>query len=267
VNINNYISEAFQRYGYSMPNFDEEVNFLPLNLWITGKLDFTDESNKENIHARLIIKTRHDELFPDGIFEYAYGWGIDIKEAIINAAFRWIESDFNVFHDLLCKATEHDHSANKMELISISSNKKTLGWEVIFGPLIYTELRDKKLELKQNEIFIHLFDLISASLLFEKGVFGIKVFVMKKKNGELEIDCRLNCHAWEEGKMELEKFIHNWDVFNESHWRKQYILIVDKNLEEIKNKEALLEKLNASLEEQLKTKNRFNWKFWKRSNN
>ena len=248
-----------------MPSFDEEVNFLPLDLWITGRLDFRDESDKENIHARLIIKTRHKGLFPDGVFEYAYGWGINIEEAIINAAFRWIESDFNVFHDLLCKATEHDHSENKMELLSISSEKNVLGWEVIFGPLIYTEIKDKKLELKQNEIFIHLFNLITGTLLDKEGVYGIKVFVMKKENGALDIDCRLNCHTWEAGKVELEKFAFNWDFPNESHWRKQYFLIVNKNVAEIKNKEALLEKLHNTLDEQLKSKKRFNWRFWSKN--
>lgn len=245
-----------------MEHSDKEVEFSPLNLRITGKLDFVDDSNSKNVHSRLIIKTRHDKYFPKGISEYAYGWGKDVEEASVNAAFRWIESDFNTFHDLLCKSTSHNHEKNKMELVSISAGEEVLGWEVIFGDILYLENETNKLEINQNEIFLSMFDLITGALLGEKGAYGIKYFAMRDKKGNIQLDCRLNCHEWEDGKVELEKYISNWNIKNETHWRKQYILIVNKELDELKNKEKILQELVTTLEK----KSKFNWKFWKKNN-
>ncbi len=270
LNINKCISKAFQHYGYSMENSDKEIEFHPLNIRITGELDFVDDSNSENVHSRLIIKTRHEEIFPNGIFEYAYGWGKDIEEASVNAAYRWIESDFNTFHDLLCESESHDHEKNKMELVSMSTEDEILGWEVVFGNVIYPESETRKLEINQNEIFLSMFDLITGTLLNEKGAYGIKYFAMQDEKGNVELDCRLNCHNWEDGKMELEKYVSNWEIQNEAHWIKQYILIVNKKLDELKNKEELLQELANALEKQLEDKNRkekhskSNWKFWRK---
>lgn len=270
MNINNCISKAFQKYGYSIENSDEEVEFHPLNLWITGKLDFVDDSKNENVHSRLIIKTRHEKIFPKGISEYAYGWGKDVEEASINAAFRWIESDFNTFHDLLCKSKLHDHEKNKMEFVSMSTGEEILGWEAVFGDIIYLESQTKKLEINRNEIFLSMFDLITGALLSERGAYGIKYFAMQNEKGNVQLDCRLNCHDWEDGKVELEKYISNWEIQNETHWRKQYVLVVNKELDELKNKEKLLEELVNALEKQLEDKKKkenqakSNWRFWRK---
>lgn len=240
TNINRCISKAFNQYGYSVELTDEEVEFPPLKIWITGQFDMVEEKEDGSFQSRLIIRTRHQKLFPDGIFEYAYGGGESEEEASVNAAFRWIESDFNTIHDLLCTSAEHDHSDSKTELISFNAEGGLIAWDVVFGPLIRTASEQVKEDVPIDTFLMELFNLINGTLLHEKEIYPIKCFVMTDREGEISMDCRVNGRFWEEGEAVLKEYAEKWGLKNEFHWRKQYFIIVPKNLEELRNPELLV---------------------------
>lgn len=270
MNINNSILKVFETFGYSLELSDEAVAFLPLNLKISGELEHLDDSNPETVSSRLIIKVRHEKFFPHGIFEYSYGFGKDAAEAIEHAIFRWIELDFNAFHDLLCESKAVFREGNKLELVSISTNGGILGWEVVLTDIIHLESETQKVKINQDEIYLDMLDLITGSLLCEKGVYGIKYFAMQDESGNIQLDCRLNGIDWEEGRRALGNYVLNWGIQNELHWRKQYVLIVNKELDQLKNKDKLMKELVSALEQQLdeqkkkEPQSKFNWKFWRK---
>lgn len=243
ININRCISKAFIEYGYEMPISEKEVFFSPLKIWITGKLDHREDSLKGNIHARLIIKTRHEGLFPDGIFEFAYGGGTDMESAIIDAAYRWIQSDFNTIHDLLCTAKEHNHDGNKADVVSMTPQGEVLGWEIVFGPLISTTIEGVKQKISQDEIFWRLFDVITEDLLGEKGIYPIKFFAIQNEKNEIDADCRLNGQDWQKGREALLEYIREWNLKDIFHWRKQYVIVVNRPIEHLHNGQELLKEL------------------------
>lgn len=230
TNINRCISKAFNQYGYSVELTDEEVEFPPLKIWITGKVDSTEKQEYGSVQVRIIVKTRHKELFPNGIFEYAYGWGENKEAAAVNAIYRWLDSDFNAIHDLLCTSVEHDHSDSKREMITASKNGTLIAWDVVFGPLIVSESEQKQEDILINDFFLKLYDLINDTLLNEKGIYPIKCFVMQNEEGQVSMDCRINGHFWHEGEVVLKEYAESWGLEGESHWRKQYFIILSKEV-------------------------------------
>jgi hypothetical protein len=270
--INKCIEIAFDRYGYSAEISNGEVNFHPLNLRISGEISFFKD-HENGIQIGLLIKTVHDDFFPIGVQEFSYGFAEDEGEAIIDAAYKWIISDFNTFHSLLCK--HHDHSKDKLEMISLTPENELLGWEIIFGDILSPKTNHEKVITENNEFFVSMLDLITGSLLSEKGNCGLKFFAIKHKNETLNIDCRVNGHDWEDGKVALNKYASKWKSSDEVYWKKQYIIIVNKEIEEMKYKDNLLIELEqtlnktnkeiSSLEKKLSQQNKFNWRFWKKN--
>ena len=255
ININTCISKAFNEYGYSMEITKEEVEFSPLKIWITGRLDLMEEEEDGSFHSRVYIRTRHEELFPDGMYEYAYGLGETEEAATVNAVYRWIESDFNAIHDWLCTNAEHDHSDSKTEAVSFSEEEGVMAWEVILGPLIRTASEQLQEEIYQDDFFLKMFDTLNTYLLGYKGLYPIKCFVMVDQAGEISLDCRVNGQAWAEGGAFLKKYAESWGLKNETHWRKQYFIIAPKKIKELRNPElvsAVYEAENARRQKERK---------------
>lgn len=242
--ISKCIKIAFNEYGYSVDLSDSKVIFSPLDLSISGEISSFKDHN-DGIQIGLLIKTVHDEFFPNGVHEFSYGFAENEADAIIDAAYQWIISDFNTFHSLLCKY--HDHSKDKLEMISLTPDNELLGWEIVFGDVISSAASDKHTNTDNNEIFTSMLDLITGALLSKKGNCGLKFFVVKRRNGILNTDCRVNGRDWEDGKVALSEYASKWENNHEVYWEKQYILIVNKEIEKLEAKERLLKELGNTL--------------------
>lgn len=217
-----------------------------------------------NLHYRT-TGSEKERLFNEIVSTFDDTW----ENAIEKVVNEFIELDFSVLSKYYCAGKDDDFQNEVKRLEAVHYNPEqntTLGWEVYLSK-VRAELHDKVefTTASQTDIFNHLHGLINDYFFPIKEERYLKCWVTKTNKPELFADCRVDMKDWNQGRDMLYTYGEAWNE-KETQSRKQCILIIPKNLEELKNGKQILEQVKEYAKNYKPPKAEHHgkwWKFWK----
>lgn len=168
------------------------------------------------------ISVAHEKYFPGGLFEYQHASGDDMNASLTEGLNNWVEFDLPVFLDAISNSLE-TCTAMKMEFPEPAHRIR----RCLLGPVYHLASRD--IEIEEEHSFCPCCMLTNSFEAFRQqfegeGFYGIRLLVVRNKNGEVSADCRVNGVDWEIGKEHLIKYGETW-ADRGIEMRKQYVAI------------------------------------------
>jgi hypothetical protein len=172
------------------------------------------------------IQTSHPTLVPAGVFEFQHSSGADIRDSFAKGFKGWAELDLPVFLDAL-----RDKPATCMVMeMSPGQEGKSLfprDRRLVLGPPVQMAQKTDPMPGDHDFCPCCLFTRsIEAfeGLVKDQAFHGVRLFVMRDKDGLIEADCRVNGIDRPEGAAALKRYAQTWPDRG-VEYRKQYVCI------------------------------------------
>ena len=168
------------------------------------------------------IQIAHEELLPDGVFEYQHSASNqDVQDAIQSGFESWWQGDYPVLADAI---SEEPSSCHFLEMST--EGNPGMCRRVILGPPAH--YFSQEIPNEEEHPFCPCC-LVTNSFegfqtLFEsEETCAMRLFVCRNDEGIVEADCRVNGEDWDEGRDSLVKYGETWPDRG-FEFRKQYCL-------------------------------------------
>ena len=184
-----------------------------------------EPTDNSGVRTTSTIQTSHDSLIPGGVFEFQHATGNDIRESFAAGFKSWAEVDLPVFLDALrSKAT-----ACMFLVRPPGDAASALGPDrrVVFGPTVQMVQQSAPGSGDHEFCPCCLFtNSIGAfeDLLKDRAFYGIRIFVTRDTDGQIQADCRVNGIDRPVAVDALVKYAQAWPDRG-LEYRKQYVCV------------------------------------------
>ncbi len=160
-------------------------------------------------------------------FEYQHAQGGDLGAAFRGGFESWAKYDMPAIFDAL-KPEPDDCPYLTMNYPANAERSAVRRRRVILGPPLHmAQKHDNAIDAEHPFcpccLLTNSIDAFK-SLLDADGVFGLRMFVMRNENGEVEADCRVNGEDFAAGEGALIKYAEGWSDRG-YEYRKQYVIV------------------------------------------
>ena len=171
------------------------------------------------------IQVSHDTLIPDGLFEYQHSTGDDVRDSFTKGFESWVELDLTPLRDSL--KPKPDGMSLVMDPKREGTSLLKRDRRVVFGPPL--QMTQRAVIGPQEHDFCPCCLFTNSLTAFEKLVntsafYGIRLYAMRTKEGEIEADCRVNGEDFPEGAAGLARYAASWPDRG-FEYRKQYVCV------------------------------------------
>jgi hypothetical protein len=170
------------------------------------------------------IQVSHETLVPGGVFEYQHSSGEDVRESFAAGFKSFAELDLPVFLDAL-RETASDCMFMVMSPGRESTSLPAADRRLVLGPPLQMVQQSSPAAAEHAFCPCCLFtNSLQAfdDLVKDRAFYGIRMFVMRDANGEIEADCRVNGVDWPSGSQALVTYARSWPERG-LEYRKQYV--------------------------------------------
>lgn len=233
VRLAEILAEVIRSYGIAAEVTDPDWVDLPDSgyqlLPLTCMVDPLPDGRIQTVTT---IQAHHPEVVPDGIFEYQHSSGRDAYESLHEGFIPWANVDLVT---LLEAAAPVPKICSQMILpLPARDGRPARARRALLGPVAHYQsapLADRPLSATDDPDHIfcpccfltHSGDAF-APLLEGEGVFGIRFFGLRNREGYPLADCRVNGADYEPGAVPLRAYASLWPECG-YEIRKQYVLI------------------------------------------
>jgi hypothetical protein len=172
------------------------------------------------------IQISHPSLMPAGVFEYQHSSGTDIRDSFAKGFKSWTDLDLPVFLDAL-RARPTTCMVMEMKPGGESNSVLPPDRRVVFGPTLQMAQNPEVIAGEHEFCPCCLFtNSIGAfgDLLRDRNFHGLRLFVSRDTQGQIQADCRVNGVDRPEGVAELIRYAQTWQDRG-VEYRKQYVCI------------------------------------------
>ena len=181
---------------------------------------------RSGVRTASTIQTRHESLIPGGVFEYQHATGGDTRESFAAGFKSWAEVDLPVFLD-----AQRSKATVCMFLVRSPGTDPASALppdrRVVFGPTVQMAQQAEPAGIDHEFCPCCLFtNSIGAfdDLLKDRAFHGIRLFVTRDTDGQIQADCRVNGIDRPAAAEALVKYAQAWPDRG-LEYRKQYVCV------------------------------------------
>ncbi len=184
-----------------------------------------EPSEDGGLSSTTTIEVGHQDLIPNGLFEYQHAARDDPIGSISKGFQYWIDTDLIVLLESLNR-----------DLINCTSLRKTFhdpesgAFErrIVLGPTAHFVTDTTDMEKYEHSfcpccLFMNSVEAF-GNHLENKEFFGVRLFAMREDDGNIDADCRINGEDFAAGREALIKYVNTWPDRG-FEFRKQYVCI------------------------------------------
>ncbi len=241
-----HLALEVERTGHTLTRGESFFTVEPIRLKIEAELGERNEHNlngERSVVVQISIKATHEELFPDGIWDCLAGVGANDDQAFSYAAQVWTTGVFLTIHEIFVPTETKDSQVQIVD--TLSRNQETgeeFGWKLYLGAFQAAGEFSERTDLDETILVKQLAGPIS-SVLQEKKIFWVKIYIAKLSESEIQGDCWLNNQDWIEGLNALYWFAEEWKDVKSYAAMKQFVIFKPCEISEIENAEKIRQAL------------------------
>jgi Family of unknown function (DUF6348) len=213
-----------ERRGYAVTRHDTWLEHPASGLTITPLL-LESHPSETLVRSVSTVATSHPRLIPDGVFEYQHSVGRTLSEAVRDGFDQWVQLDFVVFLDALRDKTER---CGTIEIAFPQKDGCVLSRRAVLGPIGHSVAQPEHVSSDIAHPFCSCCFFTNTypafQPLFEAGFYAIRLYTVRKQEGSVKADCRVNGEDWESGEYALCNYAETWPQMG-FEIRKQYVVL------------------------------------------
>ena len=173
------------------------------------------------------VRTVHPELFPHGLFEYQHAWGETDRASLASGFATWVQTDLVALRAAL------QHRPQELPVIHYSFDDEQGSYhrQVLLGPCVHqqTQPSAEPESCEDGHVFCPCC-LFTRSIegfqqpLRSREFVGLRMYVARDEQGEVQADCRINGHDYADALPQLMAYARTWPERG-FEIRKQYVVI------------------------------------------
>jgi hypothetical protein len=198
---------------------------LPSGIGLRVELLEVDPRADGNVRTVSRIVATHAEHFPHGLPEFQHAGGRSAEDALVNGFSAWATLDLVTLQDAIRDKPEDCTFVD----MKFPSAHQTNVRRVVFGPISHMAV---PLDAPQEEehdfcpcCFVTKNLAVFRPVIDAAGTVGIRLFAMRRADGEIAADCRVNGEDYPEGVAQLNEYVRTWPVREDMEFRKQYVVV------------------------------------------
>ncbi|MCW3160179.1 DUF6348 family protein [Chryseobacterium oryctis] len=160
----------------------------------------------------LMILTIHKVYFPHGIEENIVGAGINMEEKIESVLNNYLSTTF----EPTIESFTDSHNPN------LDFYNNDILWHPKLGNLALQGTFNN--DLKNEQLYSLLNIKLKEKMTPEYKYHWLKIYISKRKDGDIIGECLFDNNPWEEGLEIINKYAENWSVDNDFIGMKQFIM-------------------------------------------
>jgi hypothetical protein len=172
------------------------------------------------------IQVSHAALVPGGVFEYQHSSGTNLRDSHAKGFKSWAELDLPGFMDALRAESKTcmvmQMSPGKEGVSLLTANRR-----VVFGPTMQMAQKPEPVPGQDDFCPCCLFTRSLEAfndLVKSDAFYGVRLFVTRDTDGQIQADCRVNGIDFPAGAAALIRYAHSWPDRG-LEYRKQYVCI------------------------------------------
>lgn len=219
--------ETLRRQGRSVRAEDRRVLDEVTGLWLRPVLlEFQPVHNK-GVRTCTKIDVTHPTAIPKLVFEFQHSTGGTMTESIESGFDIWSKTDLVALAD----ATRDDARDCMVMAFEFPAQgeRPAMKRRVLLGPVAH--FRERPPEQEEEHPFCPCCLLTRSMKTFEHllqsdGLFALRLYAMRGRDGSADADCRVNGEDFKSGKEALKEYASGWPQTG-IEFRKQYVIIQD----------------------------------------
>lgn len=224
VNLITALSDVLTQNQYAHTKFDSWIT-LPAGLILQPQIVAIDPLDSVGVKSTTTIEiTFGTENEEQSLFEYQHSSGSTVIDSISNGFEAWISSDLVVILEAISGKFEH---CTRLEMTIPELEGTRLA---VLGPITYYAKHQSAVQEEHPFcpccLLTNNFEMFRQQIR-DTAVYGIRMFAMRKENGDLAADCRINGHDYQDGKASLINYAQSWPNCD-FEFRKQYVILISK---------------------------------------